>query len=299
MPDTLRPTCLAEYVGQARLKARLQIMVEAALLGHRPLPHLLLTGPPGTGKTSLAYVLGDMVNDPVHKLTMPADIKELERLVAEEEGIVFLDEIQEAPRIIQARLLSLLEFGELPTSRGVIKAGHLTVIGATTDPGKIKPALYERFIVPSFEPYSPEDMAAIVRGMAAKAGIELAEQTCYDLGRAANGAPRYALRLVEAAQQLTDSLFGVEPDVEAILDQAGFTADGLTDAHLDYMDALAMLDGAGLPLLGRHLRLDQGVCMDLERLLIRHGLIEYSGQGRRLTPIGKRRVWEHREAKAA
>lgn len=297
MTDVCRPQNLDEYVGQEKLKARLRVMVEAALFGRRRLPHLLLTAPPGTGKTSLAHVLADQVGDPLHKLAMPADVKALERIVANETGVLFLDEIQEAPRLIQARLLGLLEFGALPTARGdVIANPELTVIGATTDPGMIRPALYERFVVPSFEPYTAGQMAAIVRSMAAKAGIEMSDDTAMCLARASNGAPRYALRLVEAAWELTESLFGIEPDVESILTQAGFTADGLTEAHLDYLDALGMLDGAGLSLLARHLRLDKGVCMDLERLLISHCLIDYSGQGRRLTQAGRRRLQDHQEA---
>lgn len=301
MTDTLRPVGLADYIGQPRLKARLQVMVDAASAGQRPLPHMLLAGPAGSGKTSLAYVIGTLTGDEVHKLTLPVDIKELERLVRYETGIFLLDEVHEASSTMKARLKVLLECGFLPTASGErIHNDFFTIIATTTNTEAIPASLYDRFIVPPFEPYSVEDMGRIVASMAAKAGIEMDDETCAALGHAASGTPRYALKLVEAARQLSEAMFGIPAAVDAILLQAGFAYDGLTEPHLLYLEALIEFDSVGLAVLARHLRLHPTVVMDLERLLLLHHLIEYrSGQGRRLTQAGRRRAVQRHEEEAA
>lgn len=303
MTDTLRPSHRGEFFGQRRLMARLEHLVHAALLAEPQgaLPHLLLTGPAGTGKTALVDLISQWLGgEAVHSLTMPVDAKHLERLVREETGIFFFDQMQETPKLIQARLMSLLEHGYLPGADGRrITNPWFTVIGATTEPQRIAAPLYRHFIVPAWEPYTSDDMTLIVKSMATKAGLALSPATLDGITHAAAGTPAYARQLVEAALVLVTADDGVEPALADVLTQAGFSTDGLTDLHLQYLEVLDLLGGGASPgLLAKALRLHPSVMMDLEHLLGRRGFIDFAG-GRKLTPTGFHRLRDHRQAAAA
>lgn len=303
MTDTWRPTCLAEFFGQERLRGRLTVLVDAAMASSppRPLPPLLFTGPPGSGKKSLAQVLADSMTDPLHIVTMPIDVRELIALVRTCQGVLLLDGLHDAPRGVQAKLLTLLEFGYVTASTGerVYASSLLTVIGASTEAQKIPAPLHAKFIVPAWEPYSPDDMAQIVASMATKAGLDLPPATVEGLARAAAGSPGYARRLVQSAEALTAALYGLAPTLEEVLAQAGVSGEGLTDAHFAYMEALDLLGGeAALNLLALTLRLHPSVVMELERVLRAQRIIDL-GRGRRLTPSGFGRLREHRHQEAA
>lgn len=303
MTDAWRPTCLAEFFGQERLRGRLTVEVDAAMASkpQRALPPLLFTGPPGSGKKSLALVLADWLGDPLHIVTMPIDVRELAALVRTCSGVLLLDGLHDAPRAVMAKLLTLLEFGYVTTAAGeVVRANPLlTVIGASTEAQRIPAPLHAKFITPAWEPYSPDDMAQIVASMATKAGLDLPPATVEGLARAAAGSPGHARRLVQAAEALATALYGLAPTLEEVLDQAGVSTDGLTDAHFDYMEALDLLGGeAALPLLALTLRLHPSVVMELERVLVGQHIIDM-GRGRRLTPSGFQRLRTHRHQEAA
>lgn len=288
---TWRPTCLEEFYGQPRLLARMEVLIEAALASVKPLPHLLLTGPPGSGKASLVDALAERMCDEVHTLPMPVDAKELERLVSGRTGIFFFTEFHEASRAMQARILTLLR----------IDNPWFTIIGSTTEAQKVATPLRNQFLVPTWEPYTPEDMTRIVAGLATKAGLDLDATTLDGLSRAAAGTPRNALRLVQAAQALAVAAYGVQAPLEDVLVQAGFSLDGMTDDHLRYLEALDLMGGqASLPLLSLTLRLHQTVlAMEIEPLLRRVGFITHEGPTRALTPGGFRRLVAHRHGEEA
>jgi holliday junction DNA helicase RuvB len=290
--DTLRPATLDEYCGQERLKRRLSIRVAAALAENRPLDHILLCGPPGAGKTSLAEIISAMTGDPLVCLTMPVTEQVLARVVATHAGVLFLDELHRLPTKRQELLLPLLEFGQLHRTSGqVVENGFLTVVGATTERERIIPPLYDRFAyAPTYEPYAPQELAAIAASMCDKAGIELAPETLDAIGEAAGGVPRNVRKLILAARDLLATFEG-EPTVGDILELCGTAADGLTESHDEYLMALHSLGGtAGVSRLASVLRLHESVCMDLERLLVKHGLVDYGGRGRELTPKGLARA---------
>jgi Holliday junction DNA helicase RuvB len=289
---TWRPTCLEEFYGQPLLLARLGVLIDAALASVKPLPHLLLTGPPGSGKASLVSALAERTCEEVNTLPMPVDAKELERLVAGRTGIYFFTEFHEASRATQARILTLLR----------IDNPWFTIIASTTEAQKIATPLRNQFVIPTWEPYTPEDMARIVAGLATKAGLALDATTLDGLSRAAAGTPGNALRLVQAAQALAIAAYGVQASLEDVLMQAGFSPDGLTDDHLRYLDALDLMGGqASLPLLSLTLRLHQTVlAMEIEPLLRRVGFITHEGPSRTLTPSGfqRLRIYRHGEEAA-
>lgn len=296
MNDPLRPSRLDEFVGQEQMLARLRTHVDAAALTLRPLPHLLLCAPAGMGKTALAHVLGDWVGDPVHTLPMPADVRDLEEIVRRESGVLYVADLEEAGRAVASRLVSLLDYAQVRTARGRVHNDRLSVIAATA--GRAPSTLYHRFMVPSWEPYTPEQMARIVAGMAAKAGVGLAADTLSGLGRAANGTPGAGRRLVLAAEALV--MAGREPTLDAVLEQAGYALDGMTDAHIAFLEALDVLGGIATPaVLSLALRLHQSVCLELERALLDRHFIDLNRGSREITRAGRQRLRESRERSAA
>lgn len=287
----LRPASLDEFCGQPKLRERLKVKIEAAKLEMRPLEHILLDAPPGSGKTSLAYLIAQEMEDEIESFIMPVPDRTLTGTVQSFSGVLFLDEIHRASNSQQEVLLPLLESGYMERNGQRIENDWLTVVCATTEPKDVIPPLHDRFgFVPMFEPYSPEDLAQIVKGMAQKAGLDLGAETVMALGHAAGGVPRHALRLIHAARDLW-AIKGTEPDVDEILDLSGCFKDGLTEQHVAYLTALDGLGGtAGVNLLASALRMHPRVCENLEQRLREKKLIVYTPKGRTLTAHGMRRI---------
>ncbi len=286
--DQFRIKTFDSYIGQEKLKARLQIHINAAVKEERGLPHILLCSPPGYGKTSLAAIIADQLGDPFETYTMPLKPKVLASILRQSPGgVICLDEIHRASVSEQESLLTLLEDGYYQLADGRrIYAPNLTIIAATTEPEKIIPPLFDRFpIKPKWEDYEDADMAQIVSGMAAKIAIEFDELSLHALGKATGGVPRNAKAIILAARDLTDTANDVT--VETILDLAGLDPDGLSTNHLDYLYALHGLGGqAGMATLSSMLQLHVSILKDLERLLVKKGLLQFSPSGRELTNAG-------------
>jgi holliday junction DNA helicase RuvB len=291
--DTLRALSFDEYVGQEPLKRRLAVHIQAAVADQRMLDHVLLAGPPGYGKTSVAQIIARDLGDPFACLTMPVKPVALASLLRQwGGGILLLDEIHRASASQQEDLLNLLQDGYLQTPSGRrVEVQHLTIIGATTEPDKIIAPLYDRFpIKPTFVDYSDDEMADIVMGMADKVGLELDPAYALALGQASGGIPRNARQLVLATRDLYIST-GRDPIIADVLELCGTESDGLSAGHVEYLRHLADLGGhAGLQILATMLRLHPSIVCELERLLVKRQLVMYSSVGRELTELGFRRV---------
>lgn len=289
--DPLRARSWDQFIGQADMRRRLNTHIQAALAERRMLPHVLLAGPPGFGKTTLAQIIGSDLGDRLQFVTMPIDLGPVLRQW-QPGGILFLDEIHRATKAQQEDLLPLLEPGSGTEAYIQLKTGgrlsvpHITVIGATTEADKIIPPLYDRFTIkPSFVDYSDEEMGQIVIGMADRMGLDIPDSLAIALGQATGGTPRNAKQLVFAARDLACS--GEPATLGNILALSGREADGLTVEHLKYLDLLAQQDGrAALPTMSALLRLHPSTVRELERLLLTRGLVQYSPQGRTLTSLG-------------
>lgn len=289
--DHLRPSTWDEYVGQGPLKKRLEVHIQACLAENRPLEHVLLCGPPGAGKTTLAQIIATRLGDPLEVLTMPVKLSTLISIVRQHQGVLLLDEIHRGTHKEQEDLLPLLEFGYLQTKSGrKVYADFLTVVGATTEPQKIIPPLYDRFpIRPDFDDYTDQELSEIVENMGNKGGIELNAEALEVFGQAAGGSPRVARQLVLASRDLKI----VHPDAgpDEVLLLVRVQADGLSEQHIRYLNALLDLGGtAGIKPLSNILRLNENVITELERLLLARKMIEFTAQGRELTEIGMRRI---------
>jgi Holliday junction DNA helicase RuvB len=248
----------------------------------------LLHGPPGCGKTSIASLISQEMVQDFHSYVMPVKVKSLQKIFMENEGIIFLDEIHRLSRKDQEFLLPVLEDHEIQFDNGKkVKILHgFTVVGATTELEKIIKPLRDRFVHrPKFEEYSDDEMSMIVRRMADRIGLDMSDEECLALGRASAGVPRQAKTIVFTARDLGSS----EP--ELVLSTCGITADGLTEDHLDYLFALDKMGQiAGVDVLSNYTGQPKDVILDLERLLVRKGLIEYSPKGRQLMLRGMQMV---------
>jgi Holliday junction DNA helicase RuvB len=276
--NALRPNDWDSYVGQEKLKNRLQVSIDGALERYASLDHVLLHGPPGCGKTSIASLISQEMVQNFHSYVMPVKVKSLQKIFLENDGIIFLDEIHRLSKKDQEFLLPVLEDHDIQFDNGKkIHIDHqFTVVGATTELEKIIKPLRDRFIHrPKFEEYTDEEMATIVKRMADRIGMDISESECLSLGRASAGVPRQARTIIYTARDLNSC----NPDL--VLSTCGITEDGLTEDHLEYLFALdKMGQVAGVDVLSNYTGLPKDVVLDLEKLLVRKGLIEYSPKGR-------------------
>lgn len=286
--DEYRPASLDAYVGQQAIKDKLRPRIAQAWAECKPLPHILLTGESGGGKTTLAKLIAQEVSEPftvidLSKMTEAQFVSFIRRF---EGGVLFIDELHRAKADKQEMLLTLMEEGQVTTSYGgTIPVDWLTVIAATTEKQKLLPTIVNRFPVRlELAPYTDDEMIETVRRM-----TDLPESDCITLGRAAAGNPRSARDLVQAYLALgyvTD-----EDKAGHALRLVGVEEDGLTEDHLRYLRALDQLEGqAGeIPLCNR-LRCHSSQLLTLERLLIDRGLVTLTKGGRAITAEGDRRL---------
>ena len=206
---TLRPRTLDEFIGQERVKERLRISVEAARALAKPLDHVLLSGPPGLGKTSLAWIIANELGAPISKTSGPA----LERpgdLAAilsnlQEGGVFFIDEIHRVPRQVEEVLYPAMEDFELDIILGKGPAASsirldlptFTLVGATTRIGTVSAPLRDRFgLVERIDYYTAEDLERIVLRSASILNADIDEAAARTIARRSRGTARIANRLL-------------------------------------------------------------------------------------------------------
>lgn len=290
-----------EYIGQPKLKGELLIRIHSAIARGDRLPHTLLVGGGGTGKTTIARLVAHEMDLPLLVLNRPPKNNDalLDALYGYEDGILFVDEVHlwgTGPA--QHALMQLTEDQQLDTSSGTVDFPNLTVIAATTDPHKLTGPLRSRFACqPQIERFTPEEMTLIVSGMIGKALVDEAAQiegpTLVALGRASGGNPRMARRLAEATRDL--AVTGMPVEIDAILSFTGISADGLTRLHVEYLRKLGGCKHgqAGLTTMATLLGVGGSEIRTLDTVLEDRGLIHYTGsQGRQITPAGRRRLAE-------
>jgi Holliday junction DNA helicase RuvB len=207
---SLRPRSLADFVGQEPLKDQLAVSLEAAAARGEALDHVLLAGPPGLGKTSLAQILAEELGVPFVATAAPAlerkgDIAAL-LTALEPRSVFFVDEIHRLSRALEETFYPAMEDRRLPITVGqgagakvvTLELPPFTLVGATTRAGRLTTPLRDRFgIQHRLEPYGPRDLAAIVRRSAAILDVQLAGAGAEAIAARSRGTPRVANRLLK------------------------------------------------------------------------------------------------------
>ena len=231
--NKLRPEQFGDFVGQRKIRDRLELAVQAAKDRGETLDHVLFSGPPGLGKTTLSYILGDAMGVHVKTtsgpvLTKPADLAGL--LTSLEAGdIVFIDEIHRMPKTVEEYLYSAMEdfsidimIDQGPNARSVrLELPRFTLVGATTRIGLIAAPLRARFgLVNRLSFYEPADLAAIVTRSAMKLNVGIEPEGALEIAARSRGTPRIANNLLrrvrDYAQVKADNLITKQVAVDSL-----------------------------------------------------------------------------------
>ncbi len=307
--NTLRPRRLKDYVGQQRLRANLDIAVAAAKQRNEPLDHMLLHGPPGLGKTTLAHIIASEMDTRIKAtsgpaIERPADVVSLLTRL-QPNDILFIDEVHRLNRVVEEVLYGAMEdfvvswvIDKGLKARSVnLTIKPFTFIGATTRYGMVSSPLRDRFgSVHRLDFYTEEDMATIVRRSARILEIEAKDEGIVEIGKRARGTPRVANRLLrrvrDYAQVKADNIItgDIARDALAQLEVDGL---GLDDTdHLVLRAIVEKFDGGpvGVDTLAASISEDADTIMDVyEPFLLQLGFLDRTRSGR----VATRRAYEH------
>jgi len=301
---SLRPKSLQDYIGQVKAKENLALFMQAAKLRREPLDHVLLYGPPGLGKTTLAGIIAAEMGVHIHVTAGPAIVRpgDLATLLTNLEpgDVLFIDEIHRLNRATEEVLYSAMEDfafdiinGKGLTAQSMrIPLSPFTLVGATTRSGQLSAPLRDRFGVQlRLEMYSPEELAAIIRRSCGILGIKIEDDGALELASRSRGTPRIANRLLKRVRDVAQVEHdGVVTEAVARLALDRFEVDelGLDDFDRRMLRAIIQNYGGGpvgLDTLAAAVNEESVTIEDVyEPYLMQIGFLTRTNRGRCVTP---------------
>jgi Holliday junction DNA helicase RuvB len=310
LEQSLRPRRLGEFVGQERIKEQLAISLDAAKGRGEALDHVLLVGPPGLGKTSLAYIVREELGVGIRCVAGPALERKGDMAAIltglERHDVLFVDEIHRLNRSIEEILYPALEdfrldivVGQGPAARTLtLDLPPFTLIGATTRTGLLTTPLRDRFgMTFRLDYYEPRDLGTIVRRSARILDVEIADEAADEIARRSRGTPRIANRILkrvrDVAQVKHDGAITPEVAAEA-LELLEVDGHGLERMDRDLLATILEKFGGGpvgLSTLAVALGEEPDTIEDVyEPYLLQLGFLQRTPRGRVITELGRRQL---------
>ena len=307
---SLRPESLSDYVGQVEVVETLKIAIEASLQRREPIDHVLLHGPPGLGKTTLAHIIANEMGGNLTVTSGPALEKggDLIGLLTHLEGgdILFIDEIHRIPKAVEEFLYPAMEdFAiDFVFDKGVHARSHrfqlkrFALVGATTRVGLLSAPLRDRFgIFRSLDFYTEPDLVKITKRSAALLGINIGDEAAVGLAKRSRGTPRIVNRLLKRVRDYSQVRADgniTRETVAAALELEGVDAKGLTDLDRRYLNTIIKFyhgGPVGIEAIAATLQEESDTLVDIiEPYLLKIGFITRTSSGRKASEASFRHL---------